>query len=54
MKANLQKASLWAKIRDEYIAEARRSENDVYHAGGGRWKRVRMKSRVEEGRPAPG
>jgi hypothetical protein len=50
MKANLQKASRWAKIREEYIAEARRCENAAYQAGGGRLKRVRMKSRAGRGR----
>jgi hypothetical protein len=50
MKTNLQKASRWAKIRDEYIAEARRCENAVYHAGGGRLKRVRMKHGAGRGR----
>jgi hypothetical protein len=50
MKANLQKASRWAKICDEYITEARRSENAGYHAGGGRLNRVRMKYRAGRGR----
>jgi hypothetical protein len=35
MKTNLQKAGRWAKIRDEYIAEAHRCANAAYHAGSG-------------------